>query len=362
MNLKPVRTEAKIVVPSSSANVGPGFDCWCLGLRDPWLSVTCRLRGDGRLVVQEKSGSTVRSVEVSSHSGGRALEYFLRSLTAGGEGLDVVCEDEGYPVGKGLGRSGAEAVGAVAAAAAIYGLSLSRAELIFYSGFGEPGADTVSGRPGHLDNVSGSANGRFNIVATSPRDGRVKVFPHRVPASLGVAVGYSSFEKAGGTGALRKVIENPVTSKSYVDALGWVSAATAGLVSGNVDQFLEFLWDPFHEPRRADAGGYGPFDSKALFDLKKRLYRQYGVVMNVSGAGPNLLFLYNRVRAELWKGRGKLGYVAGFSSLAEGFFSDYGVKMEVRPGFVAAEGGYDFLVKQYGVGKVPVGRLLRDKR
>lgn len=45
------------------------------------------------------------------------------------EGAHLSFEDEGYPVG-GLGRSGAEAVGAIMAAAVVYEKPLSRNEVV----------------------------------------------------------------------------------------------------------------------------------------------------------------------------------------------------------------------------------------
>lgn len=357
MNLKPICREARITVPSSSANVGPGFDCWCFGLASPELTLTYRPREDGEIIVEERSGGRVRRSDGSRHAGGKALSYFLDSIGLEGRGADLLYLDQGYPVGKGLGRSGAEAVGAIAGAAAVYGLRLTRDELVFFAGFGEPGADPGNGKPGHLDNASGSANGRFNIVAASPRTGDVRVFVYDVPRSLGVALGFSSFEKTGGTEAMRKVLEEPVSKSDYVNTLGWVSAATAGLVSGNVDQFLEFMWDVFHESRRADAGGYGGFDSKGFFGLKKQLYDDFGVVLNVSGAGPNLLFLYDKGNARRWEKQKNTSFIKAFGSVVEEFFKQKRIGLDVKAGAVARGGGYDCMVKRYGLGRLRVDSL-----
>ncbi|MBI4257864.1 MAG: hypothetical protein HY619_02820, partial [Thaumarchaeota archaeon] len=185
----------------------------------------------------------------------------------------------------------------------------------------------------------------------------VRVFVHDVSRSLGVALGFSSFVKAGGTKAMRRVLEAPVGQADYVKTLGWVSAATAGLVSGRVDDFLEFLWDVFHEPRRADAGGYGSFSSEALFGLKRRLYEEFGVVLNVSGAGPNLLFLYNKAKSRRWERKHGSSFIKSFGGVVEDFFRREQVAVEVKGGSVALGGAYDYLIKRFGVGKVSVAAL-----
>jgi len=148
-----------------------------------------------------------------------------------------------------------------------------------------------------------------------------------------------------------------------VNGLARVSAATAGLVTGEGDQFLEFLWDGFHEPRRADLGGYGPFTSGELSALKERLYRDRGIVMTVSGAGPSMLFLYNRARRRRSIGQrgGGRTWAGRWVQEVERFFHGFGVELTVGSTAVATKGGYDSLVEHYGVGVTPVDRLRRTR-
>lgn len=54
------------------------------------------------------------------------------------EGAYLSFKDDGYSVG-GLGRSGAEAVGTIMAAAVIYEKPLTRNEVVILSAHGEPG-------------------------------------------------------------------------------------------------------------------------------------------------------------------------------------------------------------------------------
>ena len=321
-----------ISVPSSSANVGLGYDIWCLGLDDPRLSVTCIRRGSGVKLEGARSPLTPPEGRTLGVAGVDAAERFLSDAGIA-QGLSLLLEDEGYPVG-GLGRSGAEAVGAVMGAAVMFEIKLSRDEVITTAAVAEPGR--------HRDNVSASVNGRFNIIASNPLTGRPAASTYDTPEDLGIAIGYSSHQKTGGTAAMRAVLEKPVPTEEFVAQAGLISAATAALVTGNTRQFLGLAWgDRFHEPRRADAGGYGPFTAAELGALKRRMYEDFGVSLNISGAGPNIQLLYHK--ADHPEGLGD-----GVSTTVATWFEARDIHVSVRATEVAREGAYDFAQRVYG--------------
>lgn len=325
--------EAKIEVPSSSANVGLFYDVGCLGLREPHLKITyTRLPLQIDIEVDAKSPLMPPNGRNLGHAGKVALENFLKEIGVK-EGARLYFEDDGYPVG-GLGRSGAEAVGAIMAAAVVYEKPLSRNEVVIFSAQGEPGQ--------HKDNVAGSTNGRFNIIAVSPITGEPSVDVVDVPSDLGIAIGFSSHQKTTGTEGMRKVLQSPVASEVFVIQVGRVAAAIAAIAKGDIDRFLEVVGgDGFHEPRRADIGGYGNFKAAELFALKRTLFRQLHLALNVSGAGPNMQILFN-------KREYPNGIAEAVSPAIVPWFQEKGIKLVVKAMEIAQGGAYDYALKEHG--------------
>lgn len=328
--------QAKIYVPSSSANVGLFFDSGCIGLEEPRLCVT--------YFVSETPGITCTITSPHSAPGNRELGYagkvaldnFFKEYDIK-MGVQLHYEDDDYPVG-GLGRSGAEAVGAILAAAVVNDIRLSREDVIRLSSMGEPGQ--------HMDNVAGSTNGNFNLIARDPYSGgTVSIDYYKVPESLGLVLGVSSHQKTTGTEGMRKVLQYPVLAKDYVGGVSLAASAAAALVDGNVDRFLELVWrDAFHEPRRADIGGYGDFTAEEFRELKEDLFERRGIATVVSGAGPRMAFLYNTDQHIT-------GIQGTVSRTIVPWFNERGMEMEAKDVRIAKEGAYDYAQKTYDYNK-----------
>lgn len=323
-------SKIKIIIPSSSANVGLGYDIWCLGLEQPQLQLTyTREKRSKEILIDAKGRYQPPSGRILGYAGKIALQSYLKELGIT-EGAHLLYEDNGYPVG-GLGRSGAEAVGAIIAAAIIYNQKLSRTKTVVLSARGEPGE--------HKDNVAASVNGRFNIITKSPATGDFFVDVYDVPENLGIAIGYSSHKKTVGTTGMRDVLKGPVSVNDFVAQGGLISAATAALVTGNTDKFLELvLGDRFHEPRRANIGGYGNFSADEFRELKRQLFKNFHVALNISGAGPNMQFLYNKDR----HGDGIANVI--LPTVAP-WFKERGIEINIKSVGIAKEGAYSQILK-----------------
>lgn len=141
---------------------------------------------------------------------------------------------------------------------------------------------------------------------------------------------------------MRKVLQEPVSSEVFVIQGGRIAAATAAMVKGDIGRLLEIIGgDGFHEPRRAEIGGYGNFNAAELFALKKALFRNLHVALNVSGAGPNMQILFSR--REYPK-----GIADAISPTIVPWFQERGIKLTVRDMEIAQGGAYDYAVKEYG--------------
>ncbi|GBC74987.1 Homoserine kinase [archaeon HR06] len=185
---------------------------------------------------------------------------------------------------------------------------------------------------GHLDNVAASTNGGFNIIAKNSL-GEYKINYFIPNEKLGLAIGYSDYKKEGGTEALRKILNRPIRKDIYVENLGRISSATLALVNGDIDGFIEMIWEErFHELRRANIGAYGFFNFKELLELKRYLFDTFGVALNISGAGPNIQIVYNKEKMRNWE---------ELKNYVEAWFLKKKVKINIKKVNIAKEGAYD---------------------
>ncbi len=324
----------EIYVPSSTANVGPGFDAWSMGFDNPKLMVTAEIIPNGIEVVVD-SRCTAPGDRKLGWIGQRALEHF-REKHRIKDGIRVVYKDVGgdYPVG-GLGRSGAEDIGGLLAGHVLFEKRLSREKLIRYAALFE----------GHADNVASSANGNFNVVVIPPGKpvnlGSREVKCYKVPDNLGAVICSPSHEKADGTEGRRKVLPEYVSRQDFVTHTGRVSVAAAELALGNTDEFLRFIWeDIYHEPSRADAGSFGNFNATELTEEKRMLYDKFGVAWVVSGAGPRMLGLYN-------KNRYPDGVISAIAPELGDWYKRRGMTIELMEMKIASEGAYGYAQRVY---------------
>ena len=234
------------------------------------------------------------------------------NLNAAGKALSALAEEfgkpDGYvlrvrgeiPPGKGLGRSGAEAVGAVLCADRKFKLGLNGLQIARMAGNAEPSH--------HLDNVSASALGGFNIVTGTSTGGREVVTTIHPPKDLGVAVLVPSVEKPS-TEAARQFVPSQVKMVEHVQAMGHAARIAAAFANGDVGAILETVpWDGIIEPARAVGGLYG-VDFSYLWEEKRMLLGKYHVAETISGAGPSRALWYSICEDHNRKRKNKVGVI-----------------------------------------------------
>lgn len=277
-------------VPASSANLGPGFDAFSMALEKPYLRVSAELLGRGSGIEIRVHGRYAARVpsDPSLNSAARALATLLSEHDAGyGVALSIEAE---IPVAKGLGSSGAEAVGAVICGARLLGLDMELREVVRIASSAEPGM--------HADNVAASAYGGFNIIHRSGSE--LEVLNIEPPEDLGLVVIVPGIEKES-TGRAREVIPGTVSGRVYVDGVSRAAMIAASLAMKRLDFVIRHVpFDPYVEPARADAGIYGEgYGWSTLLEEKRLLLERYGVGMTISGAGPSRLLWYDAEKAGL---------------------------------------------------------------
>jgi len=283
---------ARVSVPATSANLGPGYDVMSVALERPRLEVEVEPREEEGIeltVTGAYASEVVRDTWLNSAC--RALR-----LLSSGLGLQQgwrVRIEAGIPVRKGLGSSAAEAVGALMAARAAMGMHLDRSEVVRVAALVEPGR--------HADNVAAAALGGFTVVFRDQEG--FEVVKIRPPEQLGFVVVVPDVSKES-TGSSRKVVPESVTMEDHVLVTSRVAAMAIFLERGDLRRLFELVvFDPLVERARADAGFYGRYSWKELLGEKERLLRKYGVAMTISGAGPSRLLWYDLRKN--WQEEGK---------------------------------------------------------
>lgn len=272
-------------VPSSSANLGPGFDVFSMALSEPALFIGARFtEGPTPIEIDVVGGKYANELSLSpeKNAAGRAANLFLSKWQLDKSVRIMIKAD--IPIRKGLGASGAEAVGAIIVLAALFGVSIKPIDVIELASSVEPGR--------HADNVAASMLGRINIIHKF--DGRLDVITLDPPPNLGLVVIVPSITKAS-TYSARKVIPEMIRMEDYVRGISQTSMIIAGLLCKDLKRVFRYLsFDYVVEASRADAGVYGEgYDWKTLLEEKRRLLDEYNVALTISGAGPSRLLWYD---------------------------------------------------------------------
>jgi len=245
-------------VPATSANLGPGFDCFGLAL-DLCNEVVVDTDGTGATWEGEGAGelATDGSDAISTAVATVAMESGVGTPPFSLHGVNRI------PLARGLGSSAAATVAGVALADRILGLSMSAADVV----------RVASAIEGHPDNVAAAALGGLTLAYD---EGVVRLEP--APDLSPVVLVPESITLA--TSVAREALPASVTLD---DAAFTIGRAAIAVVAFTADPALlpEALKDRVHQPYRLPLIP----EANELF----RHLRDAGVAVCVSGSGPALL-------------------------------------------------------------------------
>jgi homoserine kinase len=246
-------------VPATSANLGPGFDCFGLAL-DLWNEVTVDTEA-GTGVSWEGEGALELPVD-GSDMVSRAIAHAARACDtpttpAALHGLNRI------PLERGLGSSAAACVAGISLADRMLGLGLDRDEVL----------DLAIELEGHPDNAAAAIAGGFTVAFG---DGvlRLDVAPGLRPVAL------VPMDVRLPTAEARAALDERVSRASAVFNLAHAAAAVVALTS-QPELLAVSLADRLHQDERL-----------ALVPTVREVFdrlREAGVPVCVSGAGPTLL-------------------------------------------------------------------------
>lgn len=255
--------------PSSTANLGPGFDVFGLALDAYYDEV--QLTKEGSKIIIESSSSV--PLEPEKNSAGLVIKEMAKKFKIK-PGLRVRIK-KGVPAGFGMGSSAASAAAAAIAFDALFGLDLDKNTLVEFAGMGE----RASAGSIHYDNVSASVLGGFVIVRTGPLD-VIRIDPPK-DLVLCVAIPKIVVPKKK-TKVSRGVLPQQVKLSDYVKNLSNASAITAGFVKKDVNLIGNSIKDIIVEPARKHL--IPGFDK-----VKENALRAGAMGVTISGAGPSII-------------------------------------------------------------------------
>jgi homoserine kinase len=226
--------KGSIIVPASSANLGPGYDSFGLALgiyngfegeiADTWR-VEIGGEGAGRLPSDETNPVV------------RAMARLFAEVGQPDLAAEVACHN-GIPVGRGLGSSAAAIVGGLVLADALTGAHLGRQRLF----------ELAAEIEGHADNVAAAIYGGFTVTS---RAAEGLTCAHVDPAG-GLAAIAVIGEAELPTAEARAALPESVPHADAAFNAGRAALVALGLATGT-REFLEAgLRDAIHERYRED--------------------------------------------------------------------------------------------------------------
>ena len=281
---------------SSTANLGPGYDVFGLGLDafEDRVKITTTKK---KIMTSNKSKERQITIKMSDEEGstskgeGEVGEITIPSTpedNSAGLVVKRMAEDfhidydlvisiqKKVPAGFGMGSSAASAAAAAIAFDKLFDLKIEKTKLVEYAAEGE----IASAGTKHYDNVSGSLLGGFVIVRTSPKLEFIRIEPPN-DLVLVIAVPLMKVPKRK-TEIARSVLPNQIPLKSVVHNVSNASTIVAGFMSKDIEMIAKGIDDIIVEPARKHLiPGYD--------EVKRKATKAGALAVTISGAGPSII-------------------------------------------------------------------------
>ena len=260
--------------PSSTANLGPGFDVFGLALDAFFDEVKITKKGKGIKIVTSDSIPT----SPQKNTAGLVAKNMIQKFKIK-DGIEIKIK-KGVPVGFGMGSSAASAAATTMAINKLFKLNLDSNSLVEFAGMGEKAsAGTV-----HYDNVAASILGGFVIVRKNPLD-VIKIEP---PRDLVLCIGIPKLAvPAKKTKVSRSVIPSKIKISDSILNLANAAAIVVGFMKKDSTLIGKSIIDVIVEPARQHMI---PGFSK----VKKNALNAGALGVTISGAGPSVIAFANK--------------------------------------------------------------------
>ena len=262
---------SKVIVkaPSSTANLGPGFDVFGLAL-DAYFDKIQLEKSDSGIKIQ--SFDLIPLVPEKNSAGLVIKEMAKKFKIKSGLVLKI---NKGVPAGFGMGSSAASAAAAAVAFDALFNLNLDAKTLVEFAGMGEK----ASAGSVHYDNVAASVLGGFVIVRTNPLD-IIRVEP---PKDLVLCVAIPKLViPPKKTQVSRGVLPKQIKLSDHVHNLSNSAVMVAGFMKQDTFMIGSSVKDIIVEPARQHM-------IPGFIQVKENALRAGALGFTISGAGPSVI-------------------------------------------------------------------------
>ncbi|QLH03915.1 homoserine kinase [Nitrosopumilus oxyclinae] len=284
-------SKVTVKAPSSTANLGPGFDVFGLALDAFYDTVTLTKIKNGIKIITDDNIPT----NPEKNTAGLVVKNMMKKFKIKG-GIEIKIK-KGIPAGYGMGSSAASAAATAVAFDKLFGLKLDGNSLVEFAGSGEKAsAGTV-----HYDNVAASVLGGFVIVRTNPLD-VIRIDP---PSNLRMCVAVPTINvPKKKTKVSRGVIPKKIKLSDSILNLSNAAAIVVGFMKKDSEIIGNSIKDVIVEPARQHM-------IPGFIKVKENAIKAGALGVTISGAGPSVI-AFSKSSADLKKI--SLSMTKGFTS------------------------------------------------
>lgn len=262
-------SKVTVKAPSSTANLGPGFDVFGLAVDAFYDTVTLTKIKNGIKIITDDNIPT----NPEKNTAGLVVKNMKTKFKIK-QGIEINIK-KGIPAGFGMGSSAASAAATAVAFDKLFGLKLDGNTLVEFAGSGEKAsAGTV-----HYDNVAASVLGGFVIVKTSPLD-VIRIEP---PTNLRMCIAVPTIQvPKKKTKVSRGVIPKKIKLSDSILNLSNAASIVAGFMNKDSELIGNSIKDVIVEPARQHM-------IPGFLKVKENAIKAGALGVTISGAGPSVI-------------------------------------------------------------------------
>jgi len=263
-------TKITVVAPSSTANLGPGFDVFGLAVNAFYDEVTLTKNKTNKISIITEDNIPKNP---DKNTAGLVVKNMIKKFKIK-NGIEIKIK-KNVPAGFGMGSSAASAAAAAVAFDKLFGLKLDGSSLVEFAGFGEKAsAGTI-----HYDNVAASVLGGFVIVKTNP----LKIIKIDPPANLRMCIAVPKLiVPKKKTKVSRGVIPKKIDLVDSITNLSNATAIVAGFCNKDSELIGKSIKDVIVEPARKHI-------IPGFSRVKENALKAGALGVTISGAGPSVI-------------------------------------------------------------------------
>ena len=262
-------SKVTIKAPSSTANLGPGFDVFGLAIDAFYDTITLTKIKNGITIITDDKIPT----NPENNTAGLVVKNMKKRFKIK-EGIEIKIK-KGVPAGFGMGSSAASAAATAVAFDKLFGLKLDGNALVEFAGSGEKAsAGTI-----HYDNVAASVLGGFVIVKTEPLN-VIRIDP---PTNLRMCIAVPKIDvPKKKTKVSRGVIPKKIKFADSILNLSNAATIVAGFMKKDTELIGNSIKDVIVEPARQHM-------IPGFMKVKENAIRAGALGVTISGAGPSMI-------------------------------------------------------------------------